>query len=65
MDVSRMAPWSGISGTREEAPGKSQDTLEDLRLPAALGAPQDSPRRAGRSGWGEGSLGWMDRWTDK
>ena len=41
-----------------EAPGKTQDTLEGLSLSAGLGTPQDHLGRAGRSGWGEGSLGF-------
>ncbi|PWA27561.1 hypothetical protein CCH79_00000087 [Gambusia affinis] len=40
-----------------EAPGKTQDTLEGLCFSAGLGMPWDSPGGAGRSGWGEGSLG--------
>ncbi|KAI3368473.1 hypothetical protein L3Q82_025489 [Scortum barcoo] len=42
---------------REEAPGKTQDTLEKLCLSAGLGTPRDPPGRAGGSVWGEGSLG--------
>ena len=41
---------------RPIGPGKTQDTLERLCLSAGLGTPRDPPGRAGRSGWGEGSL---------
>ena len=41
----------------EETSGPTQDTLEGLYLWAGLGTPQDSPGRAGGSGWGEGCLG--------
>ncbi|TWW62669.1 hypothetical protein D4764_04G0013160 [Takifugu flavidus] len=37
--------------------GKTQDTLERLCFSTGLGMPGDSPGRAGRSSWGEGSLG--------
>ncbi|KAI3365602.1 hypothetical protein L3Q82_010686 [Scortum barcoo] len=40
----------------EEAPGKTQDTLERLCLSAGLGTPQNPPGRAGGSIWGEGRL---------
>lgn len=43
-------PWWGIPSTREKALGKTWDTLEEICLPAGLGAAQDSPRKAGRSG---------------
>ncbi|KAI3369110.1 hypothetical protein L3Q82_026075, partial [Scortum barcoo] len=43
--------------TREEASGKTQDTLERLCLSAGLGTPRGPPGRAGGSVWGEGSLG--------
>lgn len=43
-------PWWEIPGTREKALGKTWDTLEEICLPAGLGAAQDSPRKAGRSG---------------
>ncbi|KAI3358217.1 hypothetical protein L3Q82_003220 [Scortum barcoo] len=42
---------------REEASGKTQDTLEKLCLSAGLGTPRGPPGRAGGSVWGEGSLG--------
>ncbi|KAI3363604.1 hypothetical protein L3Q82_001233 [Scortum barcoo] len=42
---------------REEASGKTQDTLERLCLSAGLGTPRGPPGRAGGSVWGEGSLG--------
>ena len=38
--------------------GRTQDTLERLCLSAGLGTPRDPPGRAGRSSWGEGSLGF-------
>ncbi|KAK3545623.1 hypothetical protein QTP70_008562, partial [Hemibagrus guttatus] len=38
----------------EEAPGKTQDTLERLCLSAGLGTPRGPSGRAGGSGWGEG-----------
>ncbi|KAK3515298.1 hypothetical protein QTP70_013474 [Hemibagrus guttatus] len=41
---------------REEAPGKTQDTLERLCLSAGLGTPQGPSGRAGGSVWGEGVL---------
>ncbi|KAI3352628.1 hypothetical protein L3Q82_019215 [Scortum barcoo] len=49
----------GVPGMshREEASGKTQDTLERLCLSAGLGTPRGPPRRAGGSVWGEGSLG--------
>ncbi|KAI3353927.1 hypothetical protein L3Q82_005128 [Scortum barcoo] len=37
---------------QEEAPGKTQDTLERLCLSAGLGTPQGPPGRAGGSVWG-------------
>ncbi|KAI3351626.1 hypothetical protein L3Q82_020238 [Scortum barcoo] len=43
--------------TWEEAPGKTQDTLEKLCLSAGLGTPQSPPGKAGGSVSGEGSLG--------
>ncbi|KAI3374835.1 hypothetical protein L3Q82_021373 [Scortum barcoo] len=42
---------------REEASGKTKDTLERLCLSAGLGTPRGPPGRAGGSVWGEGSLG--------
>lgn len=42
---------------RVEAAGQTQDMLEGLCLSASLGTPQHPPQRAGRGGWGEGSLG--------
>ncbi|KAK3548161.1 hypothetical protein QTP70_004840 [Hemibagrus guttatus] len=39
---------------REEAPGKTQDTLERLCLSAGLGTPRGPSGRAGGSVWGEG-----------
>ncbi|KAI3353577.1 hypothetical protein L3Q82_020099 [Scortum barcoo] len=42
---------------REEASGKTKDTLEKLCLSAGLGTPRGPPGRAGGSVWGEGSLG--------
>ncbi|KAI3363966.1 hypothetical protein L3Q82_001544 [Scortum barcoo] len=51
--------WGGVPGMshREEASGKTQDTLEKLCLSAGLGTPRGPPGRAGGSVWGEGSLG--------
>ena len=37
-------------------PGKTQDTPEGLCLSAGMGTPRDPPRR---SGWGDGSLGFL------
>ncbi|KAK3562948.1 hypothetical protein QTP86_011692 [Hemibagrus guttatus] len=42
---------------REEAPGKTQDTLERLCLSAGLGTPRGPSGRAGGSVWGEGGKG--------
>ncbi|KAK3514973.1 hypothetical protein QTP70_000742 [Hemibagrus guttatus] len=41
-DASRTSPWRGVPGMphREEAPGKTQDTLERLCLLAGLGTPR-------------------------
>ncbi|KAK3517664.1 hypothetical protein QTP70_015163 [Hemibagrus guttatus] len=39
---------------REEAPGKTQDTLERLCVSAGLGTPRGPSGRAGGSVWGEG-----------
>ncbi|KAI3356114.1 hypothetical protein L3Q82_017378 [Scortum barcoo] len=52
-------PRGGVPGMshREEASGKTQDTLEKLCLSAGLGTPRGPPGRAGGSVWGEGSLG--------
>ncbi|KAK3565231.1 hypothetical protein QTP86_001041 [Hemibagrus guttatus] len=41
---------------REEAPGKTQDTLERLCLSAGLGTPRGPSGRAGGSVWGEGAF---------
>ncbi|KAK3532866.1 hypothetical protein QTP70_001138 [Hemibagrus guttatus] len=51
-DASRTSPWRGVPGMphREEAPGKTQDTLERLCLSAGLGTPWGPPGRAGGSG---------------
>ncbi|KAK3518508.1 hypothetical protein QTP70_001522 [Hemibagrus guttatus] len=51
-----MSPWRGVLGMphREEAPGKTQDTLERLCLSAGLGTPRGPSGRAGGSVWGEG-----------
>ncbi|KAK3556314.1 hypothetical protein QTP70_007118 [Hemibagrus guttatus] len=51
--------WRGVPGMphQEEAPGKTQDTLERLCLSAGLGTPQGRSGRAGGSVWGEGGLG--------
>ncbi|KAI3377383.1 hypothetical protein L3Q82_008573, partial [Scortum barcoo] len=38
---------------REEASGKTQDTLEKLCLSAGLGTPRGPPGRAGGSVWGK------------
>ncbi|KAI3359219.1 hypothetical protein L3Q82_002740 [Scortum barcoo] len=46
---------------REEASGKTQDTLEKLCLSAGLGTPRGPPGRAGGSVWGAGLFllsGW-------
>ena len=53
-------PCGGVSGTsnQEETSGLTRDTLEGLYLSTGLGTPQDSPGRAGGSGWGEGCLGF-------
>ncbi|KAK3539731.1 hypothetical protein QTP70_012878 [Hemibagrus guttatus] len=40
---------------REEAPGKTQDTLERLCLSAGLGTPRGPSGRVGGSVWGEGA----------
>jgi len=51
--------FKGFPGTSnwEETPGKTQDTLKELYLPAGLGTPRDPPEGAGKCwGW-EGSLG--------
>ncbi|KAI3360890.1 hypothetical protein L3Q82_012903, partial [Scortum barcoo] len=45
--------WGGVPGVshREEASGKTQDTLERLCLSAGLGTPRGPPGRAGGSVW--------------
>ncbi|KAK3572560.1 hypothetical protein QTP86_000430 [Hemibagrus guttatus] len=50
------SPWRGVPGMPhwEEAPGKTQDTLERLCLSAGLGMPRGPSGRAGGSVWGEG-----------
>uniref|UniRef100_A0AAV2JNG5 Reverse transcriptase domain-containing protein n=1 Tax=Knipowitschia caucasica TaxID=637954 RepID=A0AAV2JNG5_KNICA len=50
-DASWTPSWGGVPGTshREEAPGKTQDTLERLCLSAGLGTPWGPPGRAGGS----------------
>ncbi|KAK3513744.1 hypothetical protein QTP70_028732 [Hemibagrus guttatus] len=55
-DASGMSPWGGVPGMPhwEEAPGKTQDTLERLCLSAGLGTPLGPSGRAGGSVWGEG-----------
>ncbi|KAK3561994.1 hypothetical protein QTP86_023347, partial [Hemibagrus guttatus] len=55
-DASWTSPWRGVPGMphREEAPGKTQDTLERLCLSAGLGTPRGPSGRAGGSVWGEG-----------
>ncbi|KAK3513401.1 hypothetical protein QTP70_014229 [Hemibagrus guttatus] len=55
-DASGTSPWRGVPGMphREEAPGKTQDTLERLCLSAGLGTPRGPSGRAGGSVWGEG-----------
>ncbi|KAK3573193.1 hypothetical protein QTP86_015101 [Hemibagrus guttatus] len=55
-DASGTSPWRGVPGMlhREEAPGKTQDTLERLCLSAGLGTPRGPFGRAGGSVWGEG-----------
>ncbi|KAK3526553.1 hypothetical protein QTP70_030693, partial [Hemibagrus guttatus] len=54
-----MSPWRGVPGMPhwEEAPGKTQDTLERLCLSAGLGTPWGPSGRAGGSVWGEGGKG--------
>ncbi|KAK3543164.1 hypothetical protein QTP70_012267 [Hemibagrus guttatus] len=54
--ASGTSPWRGVPGMphREEAPGKTQDTLERLCLSAGLGMPRGPSGRAGGSAWGEG-----------
>ncbi|KAK3527969.1 hypothetical protein QTP86_013084 [Hemibagrus guttatus] len=58
-DASGTSPWRGVPGIshREEAPGKTQDTLERLCLSAGLGTPRGPSGRAGGSVWGEGESG--------
>ncbi|KAK3550515.1 hypothetical protein QTP70_000068 [Hemibagrus guttatus] len=58
-DASGMSPWRGVPGVphREEALGKTQDTLERLCLSGGLGTPRGPSRRAGGSVWGEGGKG--------
>ncbi|KAK3530195.1 hypothetical protein QTP86_018065 [Hemibagrus guttatus] len=58
-DASGTSPWRGVPGMphRDEAPGKTQDTLERLCLSAGLGMPRGPSRRAGGSVSGEGGLG--------
>ncbi len=60
-DVSWTSIWGGIPGLshREEAPGKTQDTLKGLCLSACLATPWGSPGGAGGSVWGEGSLEFL------
>ncbi len=60
-DVSWTFTWGGIPGLshREETPGKTQDMLERLCLSACLATPWGSPRGAGGSVWGEGSLEFL------
>ncbi|KAK3533211.1 hypothetical protein QTP70_013614 [Hemibagrus guttatus] len=52
LDASWTSPWRGVPGMphREEAPGKTQDTLERLCLSAGLGTPWGPSGRAGGSG---------------
>ncbi|KAK3506490.1 hypothetical protein QTP70_002151 [Hemibagrus guttatus] len=45
---------------REEAPGKTQDTLERLCLSAGLGTPRGPSGRAGGRVWGEGAIALLD-----
>ncbi|KAK3527334.1 hypothetical protein QTP86_021953 [Hemibagrus guttatus] len=61
-DASGTSPWRGVPGMphREQAPGKTQDTLERLCLSAGLGTPWGPSGRAGGSVWGEGGLGIPD-----
>ncbi|KAK3518107.1 hypothetical protein QTP70_033333 [Hemibagrus guttatus] len=58
-DASGTSPWRGVPGMphREEAPGKTQDTLERLCLLAGLGTLRGPSGRAGGRVWGEGGLG--------
>ncbi|KAK3506693.1 hypothetical protein QTP70_015431 [Hemibagrus guttatus] len=51
-DASGTSPWRGVPGMphREEAPGKTQDTLERLCLLAGQGTPRGPSGRAGGSG---------------
>ncbi|KAK3549179.1 hypothetical protein QTP70_033971 [Hemibagrus guttatus] len=58
-DASGTSPWRGVPGMPhwEEAPGKTQDTLERLCLSAGLGTPRGPSGRAGGSVWREGGLG--------
>ncbi|KAK3523213.1 hypothetical protein QTP86_022937 [Hemibagrus guttatus] len=58
-DASGTSPWRGVPGMphQEEAPGKTQDTLERLCLSAGLGTPRGPSGRAGGSVWGEGAPG--------
>lgn len=62
-DASWTPPWGGVSGLfhRDEAPGKTQDTLEKLHLSAGLGAPWDPTGGARESVQGEESLGFSTR----
>ncbi|KAK3535008.1 hypothetical protein QTP70_001967 [Hemibagrus guttatus] len=55
-DASGTSPWRGVPGMphREEALGKTQDTLERLSLSAGLGTPRGPSGRAGGRVWGEG-----------
>ncbi|KAK3556663.1 hypothetical protein QTP70_011925 [Hemibagrus guttatus] len=57
LDASGTSPWGGIPGMPhcEEAPGKTQDTLERLCRWAGLGTPRGPSERAGGSVWGEGA----------
>ncbi|KAK3517255.1 hypothetical protein QTP70_001470 [Hemibagrus guttatus] len=50
---------------REEAPGKTQDTLERLCVSAGLGTPRGPSGRAEGSVWGEGVLGDFNLPSDK
>ncbi|KAK3557951.1 hypothetical protein QTP86_003867 [Hemibagrus guttatus] len=58
-DASGTSPWRGVPGMphREEAPGKTEDTLESLCLSAGLETPRGPSGRAGGSVWGAGDLG--------
>ncbi|KAK3509762.1 hypothetical protein QTP70_008395 [Hemibagrus guttatus] len=51
-------PWGGVPGMphREEAPGKTQDTLERLCLSAGLGTPRGPSGRAGGKCLGKGRM---------